>query len=137
MNESLKQRIVQAFSRIPEGFRSRPASEEELQAFEDGFGTIPEDFRWFLKACGGGAVGSEWTDGIEELPETHRQFRKGLEDGFWTMSGVFIIGSDGGGNPYGIEVATGRIIVEDHDFGGIHEMAPSFEEFLKKGLLKE
>jgi len=50
------------------------------------------------------------------------------------MRGVFVIGWDGFGNPYGIDAATGRILVEDHNFGGIHEMAASFAEFLAMGL---
>src|SRR5512139_246771 len=27
-----------------------------------------------------------------------------------------------------------RFVVEDHNFGGVHEMAPSFEVFLREGL---
>ena len=52
----------------------------------------------------------------------------------WTMGGVFVVGWDGTGNPYGIELETGRMLVEDHNFGGIHEMASSFEDFLVRGL---
>jgi hypothetical protein len=53
------------------------------------------------------------------------------------MDGVFVIGWDGAGNPFGIETATGKILVEDHNFGGIHEMASSFEAFLERGLLSK
>lgn len=28
-----------------------------------------------------------------------------------------------------------RVVVEDHNFGGIHELGPSFAEFLENGLL--
>lgn len=51
------------------------------------------------------------------------------------MNDVFVIGWDGGGNPFGIHIESGRIIVEDHDFGGIHDMAKSFAAFLEHGLL--
>ena len=51
------------------------------------------------------------------------------------MRNVFVIGWDGAGNPYGIDSATGKLLVEDHNFGGIHEVATSFEAFLTKGLL--
>ena len=48
------------------------------------------------------------------------------------MKGVFVIGWDGSGNPFGIEEATGRILVEDHNFGGIHELASSLAHFILK-----
>lgn len=51
------------------------------------------------------------------------------------MQDVLITGWDGAGNPFGIERSTGRIIVEDHNFGGIHEMAPSWAILLAKGFL--
>ncbi len=51
------------------------------------------------------------------------------------MTEVFVIGWDGGGNPFGIHVESGKILVEDHVFGGIHDMAKSFEAFLERGLL--
>jgi len=50
------------------------------------------------------------------------------------MRDVFIIGWDGWGNPFGIELSSGRVLVEDHNFGGIHEMAPSFHVLLARGL---
>jgi hypothetical protein len=111
-----------------------PAAEAELQAFEAEFGPIPPDFRWFLAACGGGPVGSEWVDSIEKLPATHRKFRAeyGPPSG-WSLADVFVIGWDGWGNPYGIHIPSGRILVEDHN-GGIHEIATSFASFLAKGL---
>jgi hypothetical protein len=112
-----------------------PATESELLAFEAQFGPIPADFRWFLAVCGGGPVGSEWVDSIDKLPDTHRKFRSefGPPRG-WTLANVFVIGWDGWGNPYGIHAPTGRLLVEDHEFGGIHEMAPSFAAFLTNGL---
>ena len=109
-----------------------PADEEELRAFEAEFGPIPADFRWFLVACGGGPVGCEWVDDIRELSATHRKFRAESGRGGWTLADVFVIGWDGAGNPYGIHTPSGRVLVEDHNFGGIHEMAPSFAAFLGK-----
>ena len=107
-----------------------------MAEFEREYGPVPDDVRWFLTACGGGTVGSEWVDGITELLDTHRKFRDecALKDG-WTMRGVFVIGWDGSGNPFGIEASTGKVLAEDHTFGGIHEVAESFESFLKSGLL--
>jgi hypothetical protein len=52
------------------------------------------------------------------------------------MRDVFVIGWDGWGNPYGICQSSGRMVVEDHDVGGIHEMAESFVAFLVRGLIE-
>jgi hypothetical protein len=49
---------------------------------------------------------------------------------------VFLIGWDAGGNPYGIRRGTGEVVVEDHDFGGVHTKAPSFGDFLARGLIE-
>ncbi|MBC7967699.1 MAG: SMI1/KNR4 family protein, partial [Fuerstia sp.] len=94
--------------------------------FENVFGSIPTDYRWYLATCGGGVIGSEWVDDITQLKDSHLKFSS---EG-WTMNNVFVIGWDGGGNPMGIDRATGRILVEDHDFGGIHVLANSFADFV-------
>ncbi|WP_153557103.1 SMI1/KNR4 family protein [Roseimaritima sediminicola] len=136
MNDSKRDQLADAFAALPDGCKHASATEGQLKAFESTFGPIPDDFRWFLLQCGGGTIGSEWVDGIDELPETHRRFRAECErEAGWTMAGVFVIGWDGGGNPFGIETPTGKVLVEDHNFGGIHELAPSFEAFLERGLL--
>ena len=136
MNESKRKLFATAFAALPDGCKNDVATEAQLEEFESTFGAIPDDFRWFLIHCGGGTIGSEWVDGIDELPNTHRKFKEesNIAHG-WTMDGVFVIGWDGAGNPFGIETATGRILVEDHNFGGTHEMSPSFESFLERGLL--
>jgi hypothetical protein len=136
MDESKRKQIIDAFAALPDGCKYAVANVSKLNTFESAFGPIPSDFRWFLMHCGGGTIGCEWVDGIDELADTHGKFNaeSQIENG-WTMSGVFVIGWDGSGNPYGIETTTGKILVEDHNFGGIHEMAPSFEAFLERGLL--
>lgn len=137
MDERFRAAVLAAWqSRVrAEGINAAPATEPELRAFESEFGPIPAEFRWFLAACGGGPVGSEWVDSIRELPATHRKFRSefGPPRG-WTLAEVFVIGWDGSGNPFGIHAPSGRVLVEDHDFGGIHEMAQSFRGFLAEGL---
>ncbi|MBX3398013.1 MAG: SMI1/KNR4 family protein [Gemmataceae bacterium] len=133
MDERLRQALLAARHACPEEDRHQPAAESELQAFEAEFGLIPPAFREYLAVCGGRVGGDgEWIDGLPELPDSHRQFRADSE--FWRMRGVFIIGWDGAGNPFGIELSSGRVLVEDHNFGGIHEMAPSFTAFLAAGL---
>lgn len=135
MDEAFRRAARAAWEAIPEDLRRAPATEAELRAFEAEFDPIPPDFRWFLSACGGGPVGSEWVDGIADLAETHRRFREQCEAGFWPgLAEVFVIGWDGCGNPYGVHGPSGRVVVEDHDFGGVHEMAGSFVAFLRAGL---
>ncbi len=136
VDATLKQRIVDAFYALPDGCRHPAASEDELAAFEADFSSIPAEFRWFLADCGGGAVGSDWVDGIDELRDSHRKFdTESSADGGWTMRDVFVIGWDGSGNPFGIHTTTGKLVVEDHGFGGIYHMANSFSDFLAGRLL--
>ena len=136
MTPAVQTRLLAAHLALPQDCRYPPATEIDLSAFETRFGPIPAAFRWYLTTCGGGVVGAEWVDGITELSESHSKFaRESGLDGGWTMTGVFLIGWDGAGNPFGIDNATGAILVEDHNFGGIHVMAPSFEAFLVHGLL--
>ena len=120
---------------MPESLRCEPATEQQLREFEAIYGAIPEDYRWFLLTCGGGHFGAEFVDDIVDLTKSHAKFRRefGPPRG-WTMCDVFIIGWDGFANPFGIEIATGRVLVEDHNFGGIHEVAPSLEEFMLRGV---
>ena len=137
MNDSLKLRILKAFLELPNDCRGRTATERELASFESDYEPIPAEYRWFLQTCGGGTVGSEWVDDIDELPQTHRKFREESSQGNgWTMRGVFVIGWDGWGNPFGINTSTGQLLVEDHNFGGVHAMKESFAAFLEDGLFK-
>ena len=135
MDEVLQHAVVAAFRALPEGCRhNAAATEEQLRDFEKEFGQVPPDMRWFLKTCGGGVVGSEWVDDIVRLIATHRKFRLESGQGGWTMPNVFVIGWDGSGNPFDIELTTGQVVVEDHNFGGVHEMARSFQSFLAQGF---
>jgi hypothetical protein len=132
LSPDAKARIEVHFAKFPITVRERAATEAELREFEAAFGAIPDDYyRWLLVTCGGGVIGSERVDGIEELAKSHAKFRRefGPPRG-WTLRNAFIIGWDGAGNPFGIDQNKGRILVEDHDFGGIHEMAANLEDFI-------
>ena len=76
---------------------------------------------WTISAASGKRTRSFWPN----------RAARADADGGW-----FVIGWDKGGNPFGIHLKSGKILVEDHDFGGIHEMASSFEAFLEQGLLQ-
>jgi len=131
LSSEAKAQIEAHFAKFPTGLRDAWATDDELRDFESAFGQIPEDYRWLLVTCGGGVIGSERVDGIEQLAKTHAKFQRefGLPRG-WTMRDVFVIGWDGSGNPFGIEQASGRILVEDHQFGGVRELAASLQEFI-------
>ena len=137
MNDRLKKWIIAAW-RSRDGadeINSPPASEKSLREFEEEFGPIPDKFHWFLENCGGGVVGAEWIDDIEALKTTHRRFKSERDAGYWPlMNQVFVIGRDGAGNFFGIHEPSGKLVVEDHDFGGLHEMAESFATILTRDL---
>ncbi|MGC4007076.1 MAG: SMI1/KNR4 family protein [Pirellulales bacterium] len=134
MDERLRNAVRKAFAALPEDCRYAPATATQLLTFEREFGPIPNEMRWFLSECGGGVCGSEWIDGITELTMTHRKFHAELCPGGWTMTDVFVIGWDGAGNPFGIH-CSGEIVVEDHNFDGIHVVAASLGDFLARGLI--
>lgn len=133
MNEMLKEAVVVTFANLPDDCRSKPATEEQLKKFETRFGEIPSDFRWYLATCGGGVCGQVWIDNIERLEKMQRKFKLETGPDGWRMQGVFVIGWDASGNPFGIEWSSGRVVVEDHHFGRIHGLAESFPRFLIEG----
>ena len=128
MTPEQQSRILEFHATLPAGCRSKPATPEELTAFEQAHGSIPADYRWYLAACGGGVIGSEWVDDIRKLSATQKKFREEA----WPVQDAFPIGWDGGGNPMVIEKSSGRLLVADHDFGGVHDLAPSFADFVLK-----
>jgi hypothetical protein len=89
MDETKRTQIANAFASLPDVCKCRVATASELNTFESKFGPIPFDFRWFLMHCGGGTVGSEWVDGIDELAGTQQKFKaeSDINNG-WTMDGV-------------------------------------------------
>lgn len=86
---------------------------------------------------GGGVVGAEWVDGIPQLGSTHAKFKSEFGTSGWTLKDTFVIGWDGSGNPFGLHLLSGAVVVEDHNFEGVHELASSFENFLRQGLLSD
>lgn len=134
MNTSLPVDAVAAWQALPESVRCPPASLQQIESFEEQHGPIPPGFRAFLLECGGGVVGTEWVDGIEQLGPTQAKFEHecGVPGG-WSMRGVFVIGWDGAGNPIALD-QSGAVIVEDHTFGGVHVLASSFQEFFVRGM---
>jgi hypothetical protein len=130
--EHINRRLIRAlWEGRPEDVRSAPASEANLIEFESEFGPIPEDYRWFLAECGGGIVGSEWVDDIEHLAASQRKYEQERDAGYWHSS-MFVIGWDGGGQPFGVDPLT-QAVVSEAD-GQIRTLSPSIEHFLLRGL---
>jgi hypothetical protein len=85
-------------------------------------------YRQWLIETGGGPIGPDWYDSLSELEEGQRKLAK---EG-WSIQG-FVIGWNGAGNPVALQ-NDGTILVEDHNFGGIHVIANSFRELLASNI---
>lgn len=135
MNPKSRELISKLWLARPEDIRYAPATDLALNSFEKEFGPIPDDFRWFLSACGGGVVGSEWVDGIEQLASSHQKHQR--ESGLnGQKASFFLIGWDGAGQPLGIDRATGEVVVEaEGSDGEVRRLSPSIETFLLMGLI--
>lgn len=134
ISEESKKRILEFWKARDPGISYPAVSEEKIKDFEEVCREIPEDYKWFLLNCGGGVIGSEWVDEIDELSETHKKFDQecAIENG-WTIGHCFIIGWDGSGSPIAID-PEGRVIVEWEADSGVYQLAPSLEKWLLDGL---
>ena len=80
-------------------------------------------------------MGSEWIDGIEQLAGSHRKHLGEKKPDGWRAN-FFLIGWDGAGQPFGIDRATGEIVVEPEGSDTeVDRLSPSIEAFLLKGLI--
>ena len=129
-----KDRILKLWKAREPGISYPPATKDEIADFENVCKDIPEDYKWFLLNCGGGVIGAEWTDSIDELHSTHTKFDEecAMNNG-WTIGDSFIIGWDGSGSPIAIN-SKGNIIVEWESDGKVYELAPSIEKWLLTNL---
>jgi hypothetical protein len=126
--------IFRRLDAYPPELRKRRATFDELTTFEREFGQRPSDVRWFLTESGGGVVGREHLDGIEDLADSQRKYVAEFGADGWSMTNVVIVGWHGSGNPIAVHRETDKVLIEDHDFGGIYEEAPSFLHYLQKLL---
>jgi hypothetical protein len=135
LSDETKSQMKAHVESLPKSLQEALATEDDIHQFELDFGKIPDEFRWFLLNCGSGIIGSERLDGIKALTKSHKKFRaESVNPNGWKLKDFFLIGWDGSGNLFGIETRTGKVVTEDHNFGGIHEIAPSFEAFLLKAV---
>jgi len=99
-------------------------SEQLVDEILNHYSVSNETYRTWLIETGGGPIGSDWYDGLDELEESQNKLKKEA----WEITG-FVIGWDGAGNPLVLQ-KNGGILTEDHNFSGIHKVASSFEELL-------
>ena len=124
--------LLAEWQSLPREVRCAPATHPELEAFEKEHGPIPMQYRTFLMQFGGGPVGHEWVEGIQQLPATQAKFRAGRQAGQWKMTSVFVVGWDGTGHPIAID-PRGAVVVE-RPGQGVQRLAASFAAFVTQGL---
>jgi hypothetical protein len=141
MNSRIFEALERESKRWPDS-QGGAASEEEVREAENIVGArLPEDYRGLLLRCGSAMVGGHSILGVrkaplaaDEPPCFHEQtiaFRRQLPGEFRSM---VVIEVDGAGNPIGFIPPDRTVFVFDHDFGGRHDLALSFEEYLEKIL---
>ena len=120
--------LIEKYKQQYQGAYNGSVSADSVDQILDQFGIVYESYRNWLIQTGGGPIGSNWFDGIEELILSQEK----LKSESWSISG-FVIGWDGAGNPI-VLCKTGEIITEDHNFGGVHQVASSFDQLLASHL---
>jgi hypothetical protein len=118
------QRYLKAYEAVIRG----PVDAKVVDAILARHGVSNGSYREWLLASGGGPIGPDWYDGVEELPQSQKK----LKEEKWSVVG-FVIGWDGAGNPIVLS-AGGAILTEDHNFEGIHQLAESFDELLAANI---
>lgn len=137
MKEDTLNRLDEMFAATPMMRAGDVPSEAEINAASNELG-IPfsDDFREFLMKYGGATVGpypifglrsSELIDDRWSVVEVTREIR---DTGIEGVESWVIVSEDHSGNPIGMD-ANGRIWIFDHDFGGVSELAPSFDEYVR------
>ena len=110
------------------GAYSGRVSEELVDAILDEYGIADKFYRDWLVQTGGGPIGADWFDGVDELKNSQTN----LKAQEWTVKG-FVVGWDGAGNPI-VMKESGELVTEDHNFGGVHKVAKSFKELVANSV---
>lgn len=143
MNPRTSERLEQQFATLPITVASEVPSEDEITASALAIGcSFHEDYVDFLRRYGGAMVGSLPVFGLRPVEvmgndwwsvvELTRRFR---EQGWPGVNEWYVISDDGFGNPIGV-ARDGRVMISDHNFGGVSVLATDFEDFLLHHCLK-
>lgn len=116
--------IIEKYKQEYKAVMNGPISEKAVDDLLTQYNVTNLIYRNWLAETGGGPIGPDWYDGIEELKESQEKLKREP----WSISG-FVIGWDGAGNPIVLS-GNGEIITEDHNYGGVHNVASSFEALL-------
>ena len=122
-----------------------PVPDSEIRQAEASIGVVlPDDYRDFIRRYGGAIVRSAAILGLRRcefcdlepstFPEQTALFRQELPNDY---SKMVVISVDGAGNPIGFLNGNSAIFVYDFNFGGRHDLAPSFSEFVRLALVGE
>jgi len=143
MNSDTWDRLDQEFDEFPTMRAIEVPSEDEINVASEEVGiAFPQDYREFLARYGGAMVGPYPVFGLRPV-EVMGKNRWSVVDmtGRLRSSGLdgtsdwIVFSEDQAGNPIGMD-ADGKVWIYDHDFGGITELASSFEEYIRARCLK-
>ena len=119
--------IIEKYKIKYQGVFNGPVEPQKVSTFLDSYHITDKIYRNWLIETNGGPISSNWYDSLDELVLSQKK----LSSESWIIKG-FVIGWDGSGNPIVIQ-SDNTIAIEDHDFGGIHQIANNFKELLIKG----
>lgn len=137
------ERLDTMFSESPVMCSDEIPTNEEVNIAEQLIGVpFPEEYREFILKYGGAVVGPYPIFGLRSadvmdedrwsVVEITNQIRQiGIDD----ANKWIIVSEDHAGNPIGMD-GDGKIFIYDHDFGGVSEIATSFEEYIRRVCLK-
>lgn len=140
MNVSTWNRLAEYFRKSP-GDAAPPGTEDEVNALAARLGSpMPDQYRDFLLRYGGAYIGQYPVYGVHRSKATGlgklraAEVNEGFRQQGWPHADEWLIVSeDGYGNAIGI-ADDGRVLVWDHELGGIYELGSSFEDFLLQEL---
>lgn len=139
MSPDTIEKLNSEFAEFPIMCASEIPSQAEVESAEEVIG-IPfsPDYKDFLLQYGGAMVGPYPIFGLRQAKvmgdnrwsviEMTRRFRH--DSGVEEISSWIVFSEDQAGSPVGMD-ATGKVWIFDHDFGGVHAEAGSFEEYVR------
>lgn len=138
IKSKIKQRISNFYKENPIAIGEK-ATTADIKFIENTLNLkLDEDYIDFISSFGGGVLGNKEIYSIknseiigdENIIEINERYKN---DDWEGIEKWLIIGTDHSGNPIGIDT-NGKIVSNDHDFGGIFTVAESFEDYLRKIL---
>jgi hypothetical protein len=121
--------------------KATPVDRQEIEAAAAELGVLfHDDYKEFVVRYGGAMVVPYPIFGLRKagvmgndssVVAVTKKFRI---DGWAGTSNWYIISVDGFGNPIGVS-PDGKVLISDHDSGGIRNIASDFEDYLRKRCL--